>query len=125
MATANNQLLKKISLEFAKGNFEFSAAYLAKDMHWNIIGESTIVGRNEVLEVAKMQQLQSFPVITIINVVAEGAYVVVQSTGKATTKKGHPYNQTYCDVFRFSDEMIVEITTYLDTALSNKVSGTA
>jgi ketosteroid isomerase-like protein len=104
MNKMNTQLLKEISRAFASGNFEYATAYLAEDV---------------VLEVSKMVQLQSFPLITIKNIVAEGNYVVVESTGQAKTKNGNPYNQTYCDVFRFKDEKLQEITTYLDTALSN------
>jgi uncharacterized protein len=108
---------RKISEEFAKGNLEFSAIYLAEDIKWNILGNSPIEGKEQVLEVSKMLELESFPVITIKNSVAEGNYVVVESTGEAKTKDRKPYNQTYCDVFYFENEKIREITTYLDTAL--------
>lgn len=67
-----------------------------------------------------MLQLESFPVITIKNIVAEGNYVVVESTGETKTKIGKPYNQTYCDIFRFNKGKLQEITTYLDTALTNE-----
>jgi len=68
--------------------------------------------------VSKMAQLESFPRITIRNIVCEGDFVVVESTGEARTKAGKPYNQTYCEVFRFMKEELQEITTYLDTASS-------
>jgi len=113
---------RDISEQFAKGNLAFAATYLAEDVKWNILGNSSIIGKEEVLEVAKMQQLESFPVITIKNIVAEGDYVVIESTGKATTKNGQPYNQTYCEVFTFKGEQLIEITTYLDTALSNETA---
>jgi uncharacterized protein len=118
MKTENNQLLIKISEEFAKGNLEFAGLHLADDMQWNILGENPIIGKEEVLEVSKMLQLESFPVITIKNIVAEGDFVVIESTGKATTKSGKPYNQSYCDIFKFKDEKLIEVTTYLDTALN-------
>ncbi len=47
----------------------------------------------EYLEVLKMQNLESFPEITITNIIAEGEYVVVESTGKATSRTGKSYNQ--------------------------------
>jgi uncharacterized protein len=120
MEKSNKELLKKISEEFARGNREFSSQYLGDEVRWNILGNGTITGRQEVLEVSKMLQLESFPVITIKNVVAEGNCVVVESTGKAKTKKGKPYNQRYCEIFHFRNAKLEEITTYLDTALSNE-----
>ncbi len=120
MTTVNQQLLKEISEEFAKGNLQFCIAYMANEIKWNILGSDPIIGREEIFEVSKMVQLESFPVITIKNVVAEGNYVVVESTGEAKTKSGNPYNQIYCEVFRFNGDQLQEITTYLDTALSSK-----
>jgi len=117
---SNKQLLKKISEEFAKGNLGFSEAYLAEDIKWNVLGEDTIVGKQQVLEASKMTQLQSFPVIKINNIISEGDYVVIESTGEAKTIRGKPYNQAYCEVYRFVNEKLQEITTYLDTALSKQ-----
>jgi ketosteroid isomerase-like protein len=116
----NTQLLKEISERFARGDMEFVGPYLADGVRWNVLGEEAIVGREQVLEVSRMLQLQSFPRITIKNVVSEGELVVVESTGEAVTNAGKPYNQTYCEVFRFVDGQLGEVTTYLDTALSRE-----
>jgi uncharacterized protein len=111
------ELQKKISQEFAKGNMELCLPYLSYNIRWNILGEETIIGKSEVLEVSKMKDLVSYPEITFKNIVAEGCFVVVESEGKATTKVGKPYNQMYCEVFRFNGDVLEEITTYLDTRL--------
>lgn len=122
MATTNKELWQQINKAFENGDMKFYEAHLANDIHWNIIGnKNPVIGKKEYLEVLKMQDLESFPDVTITNIVAEGEYVVVESTGKATTKTGKPYNQIYCDVYRFKDKKIQEVTTYLDTSLSNKV----
>lgn len=112
-----------VSEAFAKGDLAAAEPHFAHDIRWNILGSEPVIGRQDVLDVSKMAQLESFPEITIGNVVAEGNFVVIESTGKATTKAGMPYHQRYCDVFRFEDGKLREITTYLDTALSNAVSG--
>ena len=92
--------------------------FLAEDIRWNILGNDTVSGRDQVLEANRMAQLQSFPKITIKNIIAEESFVVVESNGEARTKSGKPYNQAYCEVFRFSNDKLQEVTTYLDTALS-------
>ena len=117
----NLNLLKQVSEAFAIGDLKFCEPFMADNIRWNILGDAPIVGKLQVLEISRMLQLESFPVITIKNIVAEKDHVVVESTGKATTRTGKPYNQTYCDVFRFYGETLQEITTYLDTALSNEV----
>jgi ketosteroid isomerase-like protein len=114
----NQQLLKDISEQFAKGNMAFVEPYLAERMEWSILGNGTISGRGQVLEANKMAQLERFPRITIKSIIGEGNLVVVESIGEARTKTGKPYNQAYCEVFRFTGEELQEVTTYLDTALS-------
>ena len=116
----NGELFKRISEEFAKGNLGFCEAFMADDIKWNILGSDTIVGKEQVLEVSKMAQLQSYPLITIKNIFQEGDCVVIESTGEAKTKNGKQYNQAYCEVYRFDNEKLQEITTYLDTALSKE-----
>ncbi|HTV92381.1 MAG TPA: nuclear transport factor 2 family protein [Verrucomicrobiae bacterium] len=53
--------------------------------------------------------------------IAEDDYVVVESRGRATTKSGNTYNNTYCYVCRFASGRMVEVTEYLDTALVERV----
>jgi ketosteroid isomerase-like protein len=84
--------------------------------------KNSIIGKKQVLAVSKMVQLESFPVITIKNIIAEGNYVVIESTGVAKTKEGKPYSQTYCEVFQFNNNKVQEITTYLNTAVSNEAA---
>jgi uncharacterized protein len=120
MQTPNRQLYVQISEAFAKGNLAFAEAYLADDIRWNILGEAAITGKEAVLEVSQMQQLESYPLITIKNIVADGNCVVIESTGEAKTKQGTPYHQTYCEVFTFREGKLAEIMTYLDTALGRE-----
>jgi uncharacterized protein len=111
---------REISENFAKGNLDFSSKYLADDVVWKVLGEEPIVGKNEVLEALKMSDLESFPVITIKNIVEERDIVVIESTGNGRTKDGKAYNQSYCELFHFKNNEIKEISTYLDTVLSKK-----
>ena len=55
--------------------------------------------------------------------IAESDWVVVQSRGKAETKDGRAYNNTYCHVFRIDDGKISEVTEYFDTELTSSVFG--
>ena len=55
--------------------------------------------------------------------IAEGDVVVVQLRGKAETKDGRPYNNTYCHVFRMRNGKIGDVTEYFDTELASTVFG--
>jgi hypothetical protein len=54
-------LLKNISQEFARGNMEFCLPYLSENIRWNILGEDAIIGKDEVLKVFKIKDLESYP----------------------------------------------------------------
>jgi uncharacterized protein len=118
----NKDLFIEISMAFSRGDISYLKDQLAENVQWNILGFEPIKGKANVLETLKMTELESFPEITVKNIISDGKYVVIESNGKARTKQGKPYNQTYCDVFKFENEKLQEINTYLDTALSKEVT---
>lgn len=112
MLVKNKELLQLIKQEFSKDNTEFVLAHLSDDVKWNIVGMPIIVGKNEFIKTMKMFELwrsneeENFSSIKIKNVIAEGEYVVVESSGKFDTT-------AYCDICRISDGIVQEITTYV------------
>jgi uncharacterized protein len=115
----NKEFIKKILNEYDKKNF-FNLDYIADDIKWNIIGDTTIIGKKNFLQAIEMEERESLPVITIKNVIAEKEYVVVESKGKTATKGGKPYRPAYCDIYRIKNGKIQEMTTYFINTASNK-----
>jgi ketosteroid isomerase-like protein len=67
-----------------------------------------------------MLELENFPVLSIKNVISEGDYVVVESTGRTETDTERSGNPFYCDIYRFKNGKIQELTTYVvDTSDNN------
>lgn len=50
-----------------------------------------------------------------------GDWVVVEVTSKATAKNGMDYFMEWCWMCRFDGEKIVEIKSYMDSALTKKI----
>lgn len=112
------------------GDIDTCLALMADDVTWTNIGSTaysgTFAGKDVLLANLigpVFGRLKTGIQSSIDNVVAEGEYVVVQSRGKAETKDGKPYNNTYCHVFRLNDGKITEVTEYLDTELVSSVIG--
>ena len=55
--------------------------------------------------------------MTIEHLIAEGDYVAEQAHGKARTKTGDDYNNTYCRVWNISDGQVRSVIEYYDTEL--------
>ena len=54
-------------------------------------------------------------------IVAEGDVVAVECRGRAVTKRGKAYNNSYCLIYRFAGGKIVELTEHMDTQLVEDV----
>lgn len=123
-AAKNKQHLQHVFAETAKGNGRPFVELLSDDVAWTIIGTTawsrTYQGKNRVLAelLAPLNaQLANRNTITAQRFIAENDLVVVEARGHNTTKSGKAYQNSYCWVFRFAHDYVVEIIEYADTAL--------
>lgn len=129
-ATENKQSIKNMFVELAKGNAEAFLSAMTDDVRFTLIGSTKFSGvfKGKQELVAKLlaplsAALEGGLTLTPDNLIADGDYVAMQARGKSTAKNGKPYNNTYCQVFKFSGGKISEVTEYLDTELVNSVFG--
>ena len=131
MGTEKN---KQIILDFyaagARGDMDACFALLADDVVWTNIGSTrfsgTFAGKQALVEQLLgplFGQLKAGIASRIENLVAEGDTVVAQTSGRAETVDGKPYNNSYCQVMRIRDGRIAEVREYFDTALVDAVFG--
>lgn len=114
-----------------RGAVDDALRLFAEDVTWKSNGTTRFSGmfagkRNLVEKLVQplFGQLKAGITGTIHNLVAEGDQVVAEVSGKAETKDGKSYNNTYCFVFRIRDGKIVEVREYMDTDLVNRIFGT-
>jgi len=132
IVTTDNKAIARAFYEAANGGeLPRSLELLADDVTWTNIGSTmfsgTFTGRQTVVDkllVRVLGCLETGIQTTIENVIGEGEYVVVQSRGRAVTRSGKAYNNTYCHVFRIRDRRIISVTEYMDTELVSRVLGT-
>lgn len=130
-ASDNKQTIRNNFEQLALGNGAPLLDSLADDVQWTIIGTTTLSktfdGKQAVIEqllVPFREALVDGHIhIHVDNVLADGDFVVVQGRGEAMTKRGVPYNNTYCWVYRFGGGRILSITEYLDTELVTRAFG--
>ena len=130
-ALSNKQTIKNNFEQLAKGNGEPLLNSLADDVKWTIIGTTvlskTFDGKQAVIDgllVPFREALVDGHIhIHVDNLLADGDYVIVQGHGVAMTKRGVPYNNTYCWVYHFVGGKISALTEYLDTELVTRAFG--
>jgi uncharacterized protein len=129
-ADENKELVRNMFAELAKGNAQAFLGNLADNVRFTIIGTTrysgTFVGKQEFIDkvlAPLSSQLEGGITLTPETFIAEGEYVAMQARGKAQTKSGKSYNNTYCQVFRISNGKVQEVTEYLDTELVTNAFG--
>jgi uncharacterized protein len=127
-AQENKLVLQRVFAELAEGNGEPFLDALADDARWTVIGSSpwsrTYEGKQVIVDELMRPLFRQFAdryTARATRIVAEDDVVVVEALGRATTKSGKPYNQTYCYVFRLAGGKVCELTEYNDTDLADRV----
>jgi ketosteroid isomerase-like protein len=129
-AAENKQIISTMFAELSKGNAAAFLDAMADDVKFTLQGATrfsgTFNGKQELM--AKLFEpltavLEEMIALTPYNLIADGDYVAMQSQGKAMTKSGRPYNNSYCQIFRIVGGKVKEVTEYLDTALVDDVFG--
>lgn len=127
---SNKQIMQEIFSALSKGDPQLFVESMADDFRWTVAGATkwskTYDGKKAVLtELFGLLSSKLTGVITTTahRFIADGDYVVVEARGTSTTKKGSPYNNTYCFVFRLADGKLREVTEYTDTELATMVLG--
>ena len=107
-----------------RGDIDACAAMISDDVVWTNVGSAGLCGvyRGKASLMQDLLgplfgQLKQGIRSEIVRLTGEGDIVVAETRGTAETLAGQPYNNQYCQVVRFRDGLIVEVTEYCDTAL--------
>ena len=129
-AEENKQFVTDALAALNVGDAEKFLDALSDDVRFTLIGSTSYSGTYEGKQAFVSQVLEKLfgeldggIELRPQNIVAEGDHVVVEAQGKARTKSGQDYNNTYCFVYRLAGGKIVEAHEYLDTELVTRVLG--
>jgi ketosteroid isomerase-like protein len=129
-AAENKQFISNMFAELSKGNGDAFLNALADDVSFTIIGSTkysgTFKGKQELINklLAPLNaQIEGGMTITPDNLIADGDFVAMLAHGKALSKNGRRYDNTYCHVFRFANGKVRDVTEYLDTELVTSAFG--
>src|ERR1700744_1412271 len=107
---------KQISLEFSGGNFEYTYDYLADDVSFNIVGNELISGKDKLIEFCTKITEYFTTVSTkfsLDNIIVDSDLVAISGKAEFFVEKENRTNFiSSCDVYRFADGKLKEITSY-------------
>ncbi len=121
MLETNTKIVEKIIEVFNNNNYSECSNYLDENIKWKIVGMPVITGKSEFIKAVKSLELENFNLSIIKNIISEGEYVVVESSGRVIPGKGNSDTPAYCDIYRIKENKIFELTTYIvDTSSNNE-----
>ena len=122
--TKNKEIVRRFYQAGNSGNMDACFDLISDDIKWVNIGSTslsgTFRGKEELMEklLGPLFGRLKAGIFTRINqLIAEGEYVVAQTSGTAETLDGRPYNNTYCWIIRLRNGKFVEVTEFADTEL--------
>jgi len=106
--------IHEISELFSRGLFKSVYTHFADNIKWNLVGASVISGKIKVIEHCdKMLADMAGAEMTNTNKIIADDKVVIQGHCGYTGPDNTPGKVEYCDIYRFDNEKLVEITSYI------------
>ena len=128
LAEANKKIVQQFYEAGNRGDMETCFELIADDIEWTNMGNTvlsgTYCGKTELMEKLLSPlfgELKQGIHMQVHRLVAEGDYVVAQTSGTAETLDGKPYNNSYCWIIKVQNGKFVEVTEYLDSELVTSV----
>jgi len=129
-AAENKKLMQAIFAGLAQGDPKLFVDSMDERFAWTVTGQTkwskTYQGKETVLNElfgGLRERIEGRIRTTARRFIAEDDVVVVEARGNNMTKKGTPYNNQYCFVFRLGEGKLQELTEYLDTELVTEALG--
>ena len=112
MSERNKEIVRKVNTAMADGNIEGFLSLCADEVKWTIVGDRTSRGKDSIRNwIASMDE--DPPTFTVNNILADGNFVTVYGDMKMRDKDGKTTPYTYCDIYRFERDKIVELTSFV------------
>ena len=119
MSEKNKAILAAGNAAIAEGNNEGFLSSCTDDTEWTFVGDKTLKGKEAVRQYMAATYIEP-PEFTVTNLIAEGDFVTVLGdiTLKDEDRKAVDYS--YCDVWRFRGDKIVELRAFVIKTQVNK-----
>lgn len=116
MSDRNKEIVEKVNASFLEGNFEGFLDFCADDVQWTMIGEKTVKGKENIRQwmTSMNEENPEPPKFTVADpIIADGDFVVGRGDMTMKDKDGKSGSYSYCDVYRFRNDKIIELNSYV------------
>ena len=112
MSEKNKAILEEANAANAAGNYEGFLSFCADDTEWTFVGDKTLRGKEAVRQYMAETYIEP-PKFTTVNLIAEGDFVTALGDITLKDENGKAAHYSYCDVWRFRGDKIVELKAFV------------
>ena len=112
MSERNKTILREANAAVARGDNEGFLSFCADDIEWTTIGEETLKGKDALRQWITTTYVEP-PTFTVTHLIAEGEFLTALGEITVKDKDGKGTHYTYCDVWRFRGEKMVELKAFV------------
>ncbi len=112
MSGKNKANLEEANAAIAEGNYERFLSFCADDTQWTFVGDRTLKGKEAVRQYMATTYIEP-PKFTVTNLIAEGDFVTALGDITMKDEDGKAADYSYCDIWRFRDDKIVELRAFV------------
>lgn len=124
----NIEKVENLFKNLETGNSDNFFKHVSDDVSWTVMGTHPLAGTYHSKEdfishtFRRLNRiLEEGVILKVKNILLQDDTAVVEMESISTALNGKPFNNTYCWVVYFQDEVIVEVRAYVDSALVQKV----
>jgi ketosteroid isomerase-like protein len=104
---------RQISEQFSLGNFTFCYDHFADDVIWNIIGNRSLKGKQDVIAYCEQMSIEmASTTLANFNILGEADAIAIEGKCTFVDTENKPGEVSYCDIFLFSAGKIASINSY-------------
>lgn len=115
MSEQNKATLEKANAAIRSGDNEGFLSFCSEGIEWTTVGEGTLKGKEAVRQWMATTYVEP-PKFTVVNLIAEGDFLVAMGEIAVKDKEGRVSNHSYCDVWRFRDGKMFELRAFVVAA---------
>jgi ketosteroid isomerase-like protein len=112
MSEKNKSILEQANAAIAEGDYEGFLSYCTEDTEWQFVGERTLKGKEAVRQWMKATYIEP-PEFKVAHLIAEGDFVAALGEITLKDEDGKATTHSYCDVWRFRGDRMVELTAFV------------
>lgn len=124
----NTKQVEDIFKNLETGNSDNFFKHVSDDVSWTVMGTHPLAGtylnKEDFIShtFRRLNRiLEEGVILKVKNILLQDDTAVVEMESISTALNGKPFNNTYCWVVYFKNEVIVEVRAYVDSALVQKV----